>query len=240
MVDTAGTLCEAARSPDRGGGDRASTPRSPIPVLSGPALKRIAESPLDQVIVTDTIPLRPDADRTSGKLHVVSVAAPIGEAIRRINNEESVSSLCSRPLFTANPAAHESEPNELSNVWDPAAFSPCQGADEDTNIRSPSRSATRREDAGRPLRTEQENTMGDVTFEIRGPQRDSRGKGFGAQAARAGASSPGVVYGGGRDATADLASTSEELERHARATSHVRHQHAHRPRRATPPRRVGP
>ena len=62
------------------------------PVLSGPALKRIAESPLDQVIVADTIPLRPDAV-DMGKLHVVSVAAPIGEAIRRINNEESVSSL---------------------------------------------------------------------------------------------------------------------------------------------------
>ena len=52
----------------------------------------ISESPLDQVIVTDTIPLRPEAAET-GKFHVVSVAAPIGEAIRRINNEESVSSL---------------------------------------------------------------------------------------------------------------------------------------------------
>ena len=62
------------------------------PVLSGPAIKRIDESLLDQVIVTDTIPLRPDAVDI-GKLHVVSVAAPIGEAIRRINNEESVSSL---------------------------------------------------------------------------------------------------------------------------------------------------
>jgi len=44
------------------------------------------------VIVTDTIPLRPDAVEM-GKLQVVSVAGPIGEAIRRINNEESVSSL---------------------------------------------------------------------------------------------------------------------------------------------------
>ena len=48
------------------------------PVLSGPAIKRIGESPLDQVIVTDTIPLRPDAV-DMGKLHVVSVAAPIGD-----------------------------------------------------------------------------------------------------------------------------------------------------------------
>lgn len=91
MVDTAGTLCEAARSLiDEG----AVAVHAAIthPVLSGPALKRIAESPLDQVIVTDTIPLRPEAV-DMGKIHVVSVAGPIGEAIRRINNEESVSSL---------------------------------------------------------------------------------------------------------------------------------------------------
>jgi ribose-phosphate pyrophosphokinase len=91
MVDTAGTLCEAARSLIEEG---ATAVHAAIthPVLSGPALKRISEAPLAQVIVTDTIPLRPDAVDI-GKLHVVSVAAPIGEAIRRINNEESVSSL---------------------------------------------------------------------------------------------------------------------------------------------------
>ncbi len=91
MVDTAGTLCEAARSLMEEG---ATAVHAAIthPVLSGPALKRISEAPLSQIIVTDTIPLRPDAIDI-GKLHVVSVAAPIGEAIRRINNEESVSSL---------------------------------------------------------------------------------------------------------------------------------------------------
>ena len=91
MVDTAGTLCEAARSLMEEG---ATAVHAAIthPVLSGPALKRISEAPLSQVIVTDTIPLRPDALDIE-KLHVVSVAAPIGEAIRRINNEESVSSL---------------------------------------------------------------------------------------------------------------------------------------------------
>jgi ribose-phosphate pyrophosphokinase len=91
IVDTAGTLCQAARSlMDEG----ASAVYGAIthPVLSGPALKRIAESPLKELIVTDTIPLRPEAAET-GKLHVVSVAEQIGEAIRRINNEESVSSL---------------------------------------------------------------------------------------------------------------------------------------------------
>ena len=91
MVDTAGTLCEAARSLMEEG---ATAVHAAIthPVLSGPALKRISEAPLTQVIVTDTIPLRSEAIDL-GKIHVVSVAAPIGEAIRRINNEESVSSL---------------------------------------------------------------------------------------------------------------------------------------------------
>jgi ribose-phosphate pyrophosphokinase len=91
LVDTAGTLCEAARSLMEEG---ATAVHAAIthPVLSGPAIKRISESPLTQVIVTDTIPLRPEAIDCA-KLHVVSVAAPIGEAIRRINNEESVSSL---------------------------------------------------------------------------------------------------------------------------------------------------
>ena len=91
MVDTAGTLTEAARSLMEAG---ATSVHAAIthPILSGPAVKRISESALQQVIVTDTIPLRADAAE-SGKIHVVSVAGPIGEAIRRINNEESVSSL---------------------------------------------------------------------------------------------------------------------------------------------------
>jgi ribose-phosphate pyrophosphokinase len=91
MVDTAGTLCEAARSLINEG---ATAVYGAIthPVLSGPALKRISESQLSQLIVTDTIPLRQDAVEND-RLHVVSVAGQIGEAIRRINNEESVSSL---------------------------------------------------------------------------------------------------------------------------------------------------
>jgi ribose-phosphate pyrophosphokinase len=62
------------------------------PVLSGPAIKRIEESPLEDLVVTDSIPLRPEA-RECRKISVVSVAPLLGEAIRRINNEESVSSL---------------------------------------------------------------------------------------------------------------------------------------------------
>lgn len=91
MVDTAGTLCEAARALLDAG---ASSVYAAIthPVLSGPALKRISESVIEKLIVTDTIPLRPEASDHE-KLHVVSIARMIGEAIRRINNEESVSGL---------------------------------------------------------------------------------------------------------------------------------------------------
>ncbi|MCS5635087.1 MAG: ribose-phosphate pyrophosphokinase [Myxococcota bacterium] len=91
MVDTAGTLCQAARALIA---DGATSVYAAIthPVLSGPSLKRIAESSLEKLIVTDTIPLRPEAAENS-KIMVVSVAEQLGEAIRRINNEESVSSL---------------------------------------------------------------------------------------------------------------------------------------------------
>jgi ribose-phosphate pyrophosphokinase len=91
IVDTAGTLTEAARALEKEGA-KAVYAALTHPVLSGPAIKRIEESPLREVVVTDTIPLRPEA-RECGKLHVVSTASLLGEAIRRINNEESVSSL---------------------------------------------------------------------------------------------------------------------------------------------------
>lgn len=91
MVDTAGTLTEAARSLIDAGANAVYAAIS-HPVLSGPAIKRLIESPLAELIVTDSIPLRPEA-RDCGKIHVVSIATHMGEAIRRINNEESVSSL---------------------------------------------------------------------------------------------------------------------------------------------------
>ncbi len=91
IVDTAGTLTEAARALEKEGA-KAVYAALTHPVLSGPAIKRIEESPLREVVVTDTVPLRPEA-RECSKLHVVSVASLLGEAIRRINNEESVSSL---------------------------------------------------------------------------------------------------------------------------------------------------
>ncbi len=91
MVDTAGTLTQGAEALRQAGAAHVYAAIT-HPVLSGPAIKRIEESPLEEVIVTDTIPLRPDA-RDCTKLRVVSVARLLGEAIRRISNEESVSSL---------------------------------------------------------------------------------------------------------------------------------------------------
>jgi ribose-phosphate pyrophosphokinase len=91
MIDTAGTLTEAARSLVDAGANAVYAAISHA-VLSGPAIKRLVESPLSELIVTDSIPLRPDA-QDCGKIHVVSIASHLGEAIRRINNEESVSSL---------------------------------------------------------------------------------------------------------------------------------------------------
>jgi ribose-phosphate pyrophosphokinase len=91
IVDTAGTLVEAAKALTREGAASVSAAIT-HPVLSGPAIKRIAESPLKELVVTDTIQLRPEAEACE-KLHVVSIAYLLGEAIRRINNEESVSSL---------------------------------------------------------------------------------------------------------------------------------------------------
>ena len=90
MADTAGTLTEGARALVAEGA-REVHAVVPHPILSGPAIKRIEESPLGQMIVADTIPLRPQAEDCP-KLEVVSVSELLGEAIRRINNAESVSS----------------------------------------------------------------------------------------------------------------------------------------------------
>jgi len=91
MVDTAGTLCQAARALMRDGARLVSAVIT-HPVLSGPAIKRVAESPIQDVVVTDTIPLSSDA-KDCEKLKVVTIAPLLGEAVRRINNEESISSL---------------------------------------------------------------------------------------------------------------------------------------------------
>ena len=91
MVDTAGTLCHAAGALKANG---ASSVRAYIThaVLSGPAVSRITESELDEVVVTDTIPLNKEA-RACRKIRQLSTAELLGETMRRISNEESVSSL---------------------------------------------------------------------------------------------------------------------------------------------------
>ena len=91
MVDTAGTLCHAASALKKHG---AATVDAYIthPVLSGPAVSRITESDLDQMVVTDTIPLGKEAAGCK-KVRQLSTAEILAETMRRIADEESVSSL---------------------------------------------------------------------------------------------------------------------------------------------------
>ena len=91
MVDTAGTLTMAAEALKKAGARKIIGCCSHA-ILSGPAIKRIEECPLEQLIVTNTIPLRPQA-QGCGKIKTLSVAHLIGEAIRRTHEEESISSL---------------------------------------------------------------------------------------------------------------------------------------------------
>jgi ribose-phosphate pyrophosphokinase len=91
MIDTAGTLTNAAQAIKERGARRVFAVAT-HPVLSGPAVSRIKESPLEEVLVTDTIPLREEA-KASGKFVQLSVARLLGEAIKRIHNSDSVSSL---------------------------------------------------------------------------------------------------------------------------------------------------
>jgi ribose-phosphate pyrophosphokinase len=91
MVDTAGTLCEAAQALKDGGAARVMA-YCTHPVLSGQAVARITGSALDELVVTDTIPLRDEA-KACGKIRQLSIAGLMAETIRRISNEDSVSSL---------------------------------------------------------------------------------------------------------------------------------------------------
>lgn len=91
MIDTAGTLVNAAGALMKAGAKSVAACAT-HPVLSGPAVQRIKESPLTEVIVTNSVPLRDEAKAT-GKFKVVSVARLLAEAIRRIHNSDSISSL---------------------------------------------------------------------------------------------------------------------------------------------------
>lgn len=91
MVDTANTLCEAANALKEKGAARVLA-YCTHPVLSGPAIERIENSAMDELVVTDTIPLS-EAARNCKRIRQLSSAELLAETIRRINNEESVSSL---------------------------------------------------------------------------------------------------------------------------------------------------
>jgi ribose-phosphate pyrophosphokinase len=91
MVDTAGTLCLAAQALKEEGAERVVAYITHA-VLSGNAVERISTSALDELVVTDTIPLS-EAARQCARIRQLSVAALLAETIRRIRDEESVSSL---------------------------------------------------------------------------------------------------------------------------------------------------
>jgi ribose-phosphate pyrophosphokinase len=91
MVDTAGTICQSA-SVLRKNGAKKIVAYAVHPVLSGPAISRIEESEIEELIVTDTIPLTETAKKCK-KIRPLSVAPLLGEAIRRIHMQDSVTSL---------------------------------------------------------------------------------------------------------------------------------------------------
>ncbi|HEY2729930.1 MAG TPA: ribose-phosphate pyrophosphokinase [Polyangia bacterium] len=91
MIDTAGTVCAAAQAiKDKGA--RAVFAVASHGVLSNPAIERITASPIELLIITDTIPPRPEV-RACAKIEVYSVAKMVGEAVKRIHHGDSISSL---------------------------------------------------------------------------------------------------------------------------------------------------
>jgi ribose-phosphate pyrophosphokinase len=91
MVDTANTLCEGAAALKERGAERVLAYCTHA-VLSGKAVERIAGSTLDEIVVTDTIPLS-ETGKACKKIRVLTIGGLLAETIRRISNEDSVSSL---------------------------------------------------------------------------------------------------------------------------------------------------
>jgi ribose-phosphate pyrophosphokinase len=91
MVDTAGTLCQAAKALKAHGAAKVVA-YCTHPILSGPAIERINQSDLDELIVTDTVPLSEDAKNCS-RIRQLSIGRMLAEAMRRVNNEESISAM---------------------------------------------------------------------------------------------------------------------------------------------------
>jgi ribose-phosphate pyrophosphokinase len=96
MIDTANTLCKAASALKERGAERVLA-YATHPVFSGEAVNRIASSDIDQVVVTDTIPLS-EAAHACGRIRQVTIAGLLAETVRRISNEESVSYLFNEDL----------------------------------------------------------------------------------------------------------------------------------------------
>lgn len=91
MIDTAGTISEGAEAMIDGEGAREVYATATHPVLSGPAYKRLEESPVKEVVVTDTLPLNPE-EKTS-KIRVLSIATALADTIQSVFRDESVSRL---------------------------------------------------------------------------------------------------------------------------------------------------
>ena len=91
IADTAGTLCNAADALKEQGASKVYA-YIVHPVLSGQAIEKISQSKLDQLVVTDTIPLSEEA-HSCKKIRIVTMAPTLAEAIRRVNNEESISAM---------------------------------------------------------------------------------------------------------------------------------------------------
>ena len=91
IIDTAGTLCNAANALKEKGA-KAVKAYITHPVLSGPAIERLEKSEIDELVVTNSIPLSPDAKKCS-KIRVISLASTIAECIKRLSNEESLSEM---------------------------------------------------------------------------------------------------------------------------------------------------
>ncbi|MFN4236652.1 MAG: ribose-phosphate pyrophosphokinase [Vogesella sp.] len=99
MIDTANTLCKAASALKERGAERVLAYASHA-VFSGQAVDRINNSDIDEVVITDTIPLSAQAKQCP-RIRVVSIGGLIAETLRRINNEESVSYLFNEDLVSS-------------------------------------------------------------------------------------------------------------------------------------------
>ena len=91
IIATAGTICSAAKLVRERGAMKVYVGAT-HGVLAGPAMERLSKAPIDEIIVTDTIPLTSEAEKL-GKIKVLTVASMLGEAIKRIHRNQSVSSL---------------------------------------------------------------------------------------------------------------------------------------------------